>query len=80
MILGQKANKDASMANPNGALHAIDALRPYQFVGCNGNEGRGHNKLLGKCSSIGCSSRTQASIPHLGPSPRCNDEAIQVGH
>ena len=55
------------MANPDGALHAIDALRPYQLVGCGGNEGRGYGELLGECGFARCSGRTQAGIPHLGP-------------
>ena len=41
------------MANPDGALHAIDALCPYRLVGCGGDEGRGRGELLGECGLAG---------------------------
>ena len=58
------------MANPNGVLHVIDALRPYQLVGCGGDEGRGHSELLGECGSAGYIYRPQASLSHMGPVQR----------
>ena len=64
------------MANPNGALHVIDVLRPYRLVGGGDDEGRGHGELLDECGFARCSGRTQASIPHLGPVQGGNGVAI----
>ena len=66
VIFWQKTTRGTSLANPNGAIYAIDALCPYRLVGCGGDEGRGCSELLGECGSARCSGRTQASIPHLG--------------
>ena len=76
----QKATRGTSLANPNGGLHAIDALRPYRLGGCGGDEGRGHSELLGECSSARCNGKTQANIPHLGLVQGGNGVAIQAGH
>ena len=53
MILRQKATRGASLAHPNGEIHEIDVLCPYQLVGCGGNAGRGRGELLGECGSAG---------------------------
>ena len=66
MIFWQKATRGASLANLDGALNAIDVLRPYQLVGCGGHEGRGCGELLRECSFARCSGKTEASIAHLG--------------
>ena len=80
MIFWQKATRGTSLANPNGALHAIDALHSYRLVGCGGDEGRGCGELLGECSSTRCNGRMQASILHLGPIQGGNGVAIQADH
>ena len=79
-IFWQKATRGTSLANPNGTLHVIDVLRPYQLVGCGGDEGRGRGELLGECGLVGYIRRLQANLLHLGPVQRGYGAAIQAGH
>ena len=76
MILTQKATKGTSLAHPYGEIYEIDALRPYQLVGCGGDAGRGRNELLGECGSAGYIRKPQASLLHMGPIQRGDGAAI----
>ena len=76
MILRQKATRGTNLAHPNGEIHAIDALRPYQLALCCGHEGRGCSELLGECGSLGNIRRPQASLSHIGSIQRCNGAAV----
>ena len=80
MILWQKATRGASLAHPDGEIHAIDALRPYRLARRGGHEGRGCIELLGECGSLGNIRRPQASLLHVGSVQRCNGAVIRAGH
>ena len=68
--------RGVSLAHPNGEIHEIDALCPYQLVGCGGDAGRGCSELLGECGSVGYIRRPQASLSYMGPVQRGNGAAI----
>ena len=65
MILRQKATRGASLAHLDGEIHEIDALCPYQLVGCGGDVGRGRGELLGECGFAGCIHRPQSNLLHM---------------